>query len=327
MIELTVLSVTAVLGCLYGILIFRNKFFPYRLLEALYARFIGTTNEWSIGLYGGASPLDLAPVPAASNPVLTARDVTDVDARFVADPFLVREAGVWQMFFEVCTRESNKKAIGLAVSSDGLQWDYRRIVLEEPFQLAYPFVFAWNGGFYMTPECELALAVRLYKAVEYPDKWVFQGDLLRGYHFADPTVFEFGGRWWMFVSTRENDLLNLYHAEQPIGPWTQHPASPVVRNNRHFARPGGRPLVHEGRLFRFAQDDDPVYGKQLFVFEITTLTTENYQEQLVTDRPLLGPGRAGWNACGMHHVDHQQGDDGRWLAAVDGWRKRRRGSL
>jgi len=30
--------------------------------------------------------------------------------------------------------------------------------------------------------------------------------------------------------------------------------------------------------------------------------------------------RAGWNAGGMHHVDPLPLADGRWLAAVDGWR-------
>jgi len=44
---------------------------------------------WSIAIYRGASPLALAPTGV----VITGRDVTDVDAASVADPFLLRRDG------------------------------------------------------------------------------------------------------------------------------------------------------------------------------------------------------------------------------------------
>ncbi|HET9363828.1 MAG TPA: hypothetical protein VFP71_02460, partial [Candidatus Angelobacter sp.] len=53
---------------------------------------------WSIGIYAGKSPLQLS--PAARNPVISAGDVSDVSARFVADPFMLRVDGLWHMFFE-----------------------------------------------------------------------------------------------------------------------------------------------------------------------------------------------------------------------------------
>jgi hypothetical protein len=54
---------------------------------------------WSIGIYRGPSPLELAPPAGVRNPVLTADDVDDVPAAFLADPFLVRAHGGWNMFF------------------------------------------------------------------------------------------------------------------------------------------------------------------------------------------------------------------------------------
>jgi hypothetical protein len=77
-------------------------------------------------------------------------------------------------------------------------------------------------------------------------------------------------------------------------------------------------VVFEGRLFRFAQDDAPAYGIQVWAFEITDLTTVSYHEQRVGPAPILGPGAAGWNDKGMHHVDpHWVGNDA-WIACVDG---------
>src|SRR6476659_4855632 len=50
--------------------------------------------KWSIAMYAGESPLRLRPAPGASNPVLSAADVTDAPARFVADPFMVKVDGL-----------------------------------------------------------------------------------------------------------------------------------------------------------------------------------------------------------------------------------------
>src|SRR4051812_33273086 len=103
----------------------------------------GSPWTWSIGIYAGKSPLQLAPAPGAGNPVISAASVTDVPARFVADPFMLRENSLWHMFFEVLNDRNDRGEIGLATSPDGLTWQYRQIVLAEPFHLSYPYVFRW----------------------------------------------------------------------------------------------------------------------------------------------------------------------------------------
>src|SRR5215813_13238117 len=125
---------------------------------------------WSIGIYGGRSPLQLA--PAGSNPVISAASVTDISARFVADPFMLKVDGLWHMFFEVLNNENDRGEIALATSRDGHTWQYGRIVMKEPFHLSYPHVFRWQDDFYMIPEALGASAVRLYRAASFPGEWV-----------------------------------------------------------------------------------------------------------------------------------------------------------
>ena len=48
--------------------------------------------RWAMSMYEGTSPLGLRVPPGFTNPVLTAADVSDVDAEFVADPFIVSPA-------------------------------------------------------------------------------------------------------------------------------------------------------------------------------------------------------------------------------------------
>ena len=136
--------------------------------------------DWSIAMYAGESPLRLGPAAGASNPVISAGSVTDVPARFVADPFMVKVDGLWHMFFEVLNNQPNRGEIGRATSRDGLAWQYERIVLKEPFHLSYPYVFRWKDDFYMTPETLGANAVRLYRAVRFPDEWEYVKDMVPG---------------------------------------------------------------------------------------------------------------------------------------------------
>jgi hypothetical protein len=273
---------------------------------------------WSIGIYTGRSPLQLAP-GAANNPVLAAGDVTDVSARFIADPFMIKADGLWHMFFEVLNNQNNLGEIGLATSRDGLKWQYREIVLREPFHLSYPYVFRWQDDFYMIPEALGAEAVRLYRATSFPHEWKPVKDLFTGTH-ADPSIFRFGDRWWMFTCPipYQHDTLALYSAAELTSEWTEHPMSPVISGNRSIARPGGRVIVYDGGLLRFTQDCVPIYGKQVRAFAITELTSTTYKEHEVPESPVLTPSGDGWNASGMHHVDTHQLEDGSFFACVDG---------
>jgi len=279
-------------------------------------------HHWSIGVYVGDSPVSFQPPANIINPVLTYRDVSDVRAAFVADPFMINVDGTWFMFFEVINKQSKKGEIGLAVSNNGFQWTYWQVVLSEPFHLSYPYVFEWEGEYFMVPESYRAGAVRLYKAVEFPLRWALVDTLLKGPYYADSSLFRYGDRWWLFTETNaeiKSDTLRLYFADALMGPWREHPRSPIVEGNGHNARPAGRILVLGGTVIRYAQDCDPTYGTEVRAFEVTELTTTTYQERAAGSVPVLTAGGSGWNESGMHHIDPHQLDDGRWLACVDGW--------
>jgi hypothetical protein len=283
------------------------------------APFVAKQSEWSIGIYIGESPFNLISPETIRNPVLTAKDVTDVSAQFVADPFMVKENSTWYMFFEVMNGQTNQGDIGLAISNDGLNWVYQQIALDEPFHLSYPYVFKWDNEYYMIPESCHAYSVRLYKAVDFPTRWSFIRTLLSGDYYFDSSIFRYNDRWWIFTSDR-NGILRLYYADDLLGPWTKHPESPIVVGNANIARPGGRVLIFDGRIIRYTQDDDPTYGNQVRAFEVTELTTVSYEEKEVTGSPILKASGNGWNAAGMHNIDPHQLDEERWIACVDGYR-------
>ena len=236
---------------------------------------------------------------------------------------MLKVKATWYMFFEVMNLRAGKGEIGLAVSQDGGQWTYRQVVLGEPFHLSYPYVFEWDNEYYMVPESYHAKSVRLYKAVDFPTRWSFIRDLLVGDDFVDSSVFRFNDRWWLLTDLARlpyfAGTLRLFSAANLMGPWAEHPKSPLVFGNPHIARPAGRVLVVNGRVIRYTQDCEPVYGSQVRAFEITELTTTTYHEREVHQNPILVASGAGWNESGMHHIDPHFLDDGRWLACVDGF--------
>jgi hypothetical protein len=146
--------------------------------------------QWSIGIFKGASLFDMQPLekwtlPAHfdrtySNPVFTCAHMSDTPASFVADPFLWPQPdaspnGKLFMFFETKSLHNMQGDIGAAVSSDGgFSFQPLGVVLDEPWHLSYPFVFAHKGAIYMVPEGSKSRTLRLYKAVDFPKAWAFE---------------------------------------------------------------------------------------------------------------------------------------------------------
>jgi hypothetical protein len=276
---------------------------------------------WEIGILDGLSPLEWKSDRQAWNPAVTARDVTDIEAEFVADPFMIRRKGVWHLFFEAFRKDRRLGEIGLAVSSDSLSWEYRKIVLRESFHLSYPCVFEWEGSCYMIPESLGAEEIRLYKSQDFPCGWQLHCSLMSGRH-ADPSIFRHEERWWIFTCDTPfaHRSLRLYSASNLEGPWEEHPASPIIEDDAGTARPAGRVVTFDGRLIRIAQDCSSQYGGQVWAFEITHLSRANYSERLALAKPVIGAGINGqWRTSRMHHIDAHASFAGGWIACVDGW--------
>lgn len=277
--------------------------------------------QWAIGIYTGASPLHLAPPATIHNPVLARKDVSDAPAQFVADPFMVCHEGVWYMFFEVLNKDSDRGEIALALSMDGVAWEYGRIVLAEPFHLSYPQVFRWKDEYYLLPESVEAGCVSLYRSTRFPTDWT-RLDPILPLRCADPTIFRAGDRFWMLACAplSRSDTLRLYSSPDLFSSWREHPCSPIVHRDARVARPAGRVTSWDGRLIRYAQDCRTQYGERVRAFEILDLTASSYAEWEIEEDPLSGRPAQGWNCHRMHHVDPHPHPtvEGQWIACVDG---------
>ncbi|WP_068605786.1 glucosamine inositolphosphorylceramide transferase family protein [Paenibacillus swuensis] len=276
-----------------------------------------TTPVWSIKIFRSAGPIFDEPDSSdLLTPTIQAKHVTDVKAVFVADPFLLRHGGRFYLFYEVLNQATGKGEIAYSVSDDGNKWKYGQVILRENFHLSYPQVFLLDGCIYMLPETVEASRVILFKAARFPDLWEEAGDLLKG-RYTDPSVFTHEGKWWMYAGAKGKQL-HLFGADQLTGPWTEHPASPVVKDNTTISRPAGRVLADGESIYRYTQDGQPFYGSSTRIIRVHTLTETVYREE---EASLVLHGSRNprdWRKDGMHHIDQLQLDEGDWMIAVDG---------
>ncbi len=279
--------------------------------------FVNTRSEYMIGMYSGNSPFSLHPLTHI-NPVITAGMVTDIDAGFVADPFMINNQGRWYLFFEIMKEPQHKGVIGLATSTDCHEWKYDRVVLEEPFHLSYPMIFQYNGEILMIPESHANYEISIYKADTFPYGWKKYCTLIEG-NFSDPTVVYHDKHWYLFTVDRD-DILHLFWADDVFGPWQVHPRSPIVKFDLENARPCGRIITLGDSIIRFTQNCKPGYGWDIRAFIISEISPENYTEKPYSNNPLLkGTGIiTDWNGIRMHQIDLHKTGANNWIAVTDG---------
>ncbi len=146
--------------------------------------------------------------------------------------------------------------------------------------LSYPYLIEEDGAIYCLPENSAAGRVTLLLAVRFPDRFEPAAVLLERFAGVDCTPFRHEGRWWMLaMNHHDQDVakLFLFHADHLLGPWRPHRWNPVRCDVRN-ARPAGPPFVHEGRLYRPAQDCSRCYGGAIVINRIDVLTTEWFHE-------------------------------------------------
>lgn len=249
--------------------------------------------HWNIALRRGAGAPDLSrfdlgewrPLPA--DPEI-----------FHADPFVFAEAGRAWLFAEACPYATGKGVIVCAPLTAAGEAGPFRTVLDQPWHLSYPLVFRDGGEIWLVPESSAKGGIELHRAATFPDQWALERRLFEDQRLVDATFFEHDGRLWLFAGRIGDnggsswDELYAWHAPGLAGPWQPHKLNPIKSDCRG-ARPGGRPLRLDGRLFRPAQRCERSYGEALVWFEIVTLTPDAFAEVEVATWRAGGPATSG----------------------------------
>jgi hypothetical protein len=192
-----------------------------------------------------------------------------------------------------------------------------RVAMEMPFHISYPYLFAYQGRVYCTPETAAAREISLYEALDFPRDWVKATTLVSDFAGLDPTLFRFQGRWWLTATNLDQGGTNnlyLWHATGLRGPWKAHTGNPV-KTDISSSRPAGKPFMHMGHLYRPAQDCTGWYGRRIMLNRVIRLTPTKFREEHAA---TVEPSASDRYPHGLHTISFE--DD---ITLVDGNRFRR----
>ena len=234
-------------------------------------------DQWNIGIV--AAPIEAFLAPGARPPVRwlpkPARN------HFLADPFPAPDGTLLVEELDYGRRKGTIAALAMVKAGS---YAAPETVLELPVHLSYPYVIEHDGERYCVPETGEAGEIALYKATAFPHQWTKCRTLVEGFAGLDATLFSHDGRWWLLCTERgtfSNTMLHAWHAPDLFGPWAPHPGNPLKADVRS-SRPAGRPFIHQGQLYRPAQDCSRTYGGAVAINRVVQLSPTAFAEETVT---------------------------------------------
>ena len=212
---------------------------------------------------------------------------------WIADPMIVEEKGRTWLFYEAV--ENNHGHIEVVEVFPNNTLGEPVTLLKDECHYSYPFVFRWNGTWYMIPESSSSREVRLYQADLFPFTW-HKKEILLHERAVDTTVFEKDGKLFLLTFLLDDGTEHVFprayafylHDEKteliPI-PWESYDTLMV--------RGAGPIFMENNQLYRPVQmNQEQEYGNGVAFFCLTA-NDFNYSEKIDgTLRPPTGRYRA-----------------------------------
>ncbi|MGQ0486731.1 MAG: glucosamine inositolphosphorylceramide transferase family protein [Hyphomicrobiales bacterium] len=206
--------------------------------------------------------------------------------RFLADPFAIKKDGKHYIFVEDYDCRRMLGAVSCVVVNPDDNYEIVDNVLVEPFHLSFPFVFEESGEIFMVPETHQCNGIRLYRCIEFPNKWELDTELLSGVSAADTMLIKRRGKWFMltnmnqFSSGDHSSQLHVFWSDKlRSSDWKPLSSLPVVNSSR-IGRNAGLLLGKNGDWFRVRQRQAfNQYGAGFSIARITHLGLDGYSEE------------------------------------------------
>ena len=218
---------------------------------------------------------------------------------FRADPFGFMKNGELVVLYEKWDSQSGKGVISRVRPKPDNILKRSKTVLDLEQHLSYPFVLEQDGRILVIPECFMSGSVSMYELSEDMNELKLLGTILDE-PLLDPTLVHFDGLWWLMgtLPPNTNVGLHLYYSENLMGPFKAHVMNPV-KSDISGSRPAGTPFMHNGQLYRPAQDSSKTYGGEIIIHRVIRMDPEDFHEVEERRIPPM-PGSA--HDLGIHTI-------------------------
>jgi len=255
---------------LFKLLLNRARFYYRELLSA---------EIWNVGLI--RKPIHevvFGPGPIENSQVTWLRQFAST--KYLADPFGFHENRKLHILVEDYSYKRNNARVSEII------FDIPRDSFSVPINLidgaqhlSYPFIVEHEGSVYCIPESHRSKCIALYMRNFSEEAFSKELVLVPNVEAIDPSLVFYEGRWWLFFTERKHSTsaLYLYFSDSLKGEYLPHPRNPVKIDVRS-SRSGGTPFIHEGTLYRPAQNCSVTYGGSITVNKVVRITPEAFEE-------------------------------------------------
>lgn len=208
---------------------------------------------------------------------------------YYADPFAYEEEGGLRILMEELDYKVVKGYISGINVKKNEEWDivtFNQAMMKFPCHMSYPFILELENQVYCVPETSEAKEASIYQLNKSSKEWNKVKTLIKEFQAVDSTIIKYGDYWWLFCTKSfssiqsHNNELHIFYADDLFGEWKPHCLNPVKIDIRS-SRPAGTPFIHEGKLYRPAQDCSRTYGGRVVLNKIKTLTISQFEEESV----------------------------------------------
>lgn len=202
---------------------------------------------------------------------------------FRADPFVVSLGGTARkLLLEEFDYIADRGVIvEMDLDGSGAVTSWPRTAIDDGMHKSYPFLLEHEDQVYCVPESWQRRGIFLHAFDRGELRWRPGVPIIKDFPAVDPTVLRHDGLWWLWCTNGDDEpdsKLFLWFAADLWGPWRPHPGNPVKVDVRS-SRPAGRPFLHEGRLYRPAQDCSRTYGGGITINRVTRLSPTEFSEE------------------------------------------------
>lgn len=193
-----------------------------------------------------------------------------------ADPFPWEWRGKHYIFTEAYHYLKQKGIIAYYCLEDSEQSLHP--CLEEAFHLSYPNVFEYGGEVFMIPESCESRQLRLYRATDFPDRWVLDTVLLSDIKLVDSSLLI--DKHELLLETCSDSGNLFYTLDMKNRKLIEHPVAPTGWCNK---RPGGNFFSIKGEWFHALQECSRTYGEYMHLARVEAWGQGYFHEKILRE--------------------------------------------
>jgi hypothetical protein len=206
--------------------------------------------------------------------------------RFFADPFILTVSGneIKVLVEEYLYKDRRGRITLLTIKRDTYQLIRRKVLLDLPTHLSFPFIYRTETDIYVIPENSESGKLHAYRydATEGTLYWV---STLVEQPVIDPVIIRNNSKYLLFGSLpgiKEHSDLFVWQSDRLLEGYKSVSSHPVINSRPDCARRGGDFFTVDGTVYSAVQSCVHSYGEALRLCRVNKLSSSSIEEKAIT---------------------------------------------